>query len=163
MATPLEQKIETIITPSITEMGYDIVRVKLFDGEPKRLQIMAERASDHRLGMEDCTKISRAVSDVLDADDPITDAYNLEVSSPGIDRPLVRMVDFTRYAGHETKIVTRMAVDGRKRFTGELCGITKEGVVTLRISNATEPMAIALENIESAKLVMTDKLLKLSS
>lgn len=160
MPKPIEQKIEQMIAPSLTDLGYGIVRVKFFDGDSKTLQIMAERLSDGRLGIEDCEKISHHVSALLDVEDPLSDAYNLEVSSPGIDRPLVKLKDFTAYIGHEAKLSLQLPVNGRKRFKGELLKVTEQEDILLQLPDSKEPVTIAFSNIDSAKLVLTDKLLK---
>ena len=157
-------RIGSLIAPSLEAMGFAVVRVKLLGGAPPTLQIMAERTSDHRLALEDCEKISRTISPLLDAEDTVPDAYNLEVSSPGIDRPLVRASDYARYLGHEAKIALRLATDGRKRFTGTLRGLNEDGTdITLSVPGIVEPITVSLTNIESAKLVLTDALLKAES
>lgn len=152
-------RIEQIITPSVEAMGYEVVRVQMSGGVRAILQIMAERADGAPMTVEDCADISRSVSAVLDVEDPIKTAYTLEVSSPGIDRPLTRAKDYERFAGFEAKLETRVAVDGRKRFKGMLKGV-EDGLVCID----TEQGAAKLEfdNILRAKLVLTDDLIRAS-
>lgn len=152
-------RIEQIITPSVEAMGYEVVRVQLTGGQRMVLQVMAERADGAAMTVEDCADISRAISAVLDVEDPIKSAYTLEVSSPGIDRPLTRLKDFERFAGFEAKLETRLATDGRKRFKGMLKGV-EDGLVCIE----TEQGAARLEfdNILRAKLVLTDELIRAS-
>lgn len=152
-------RIEQIITPSVEAMGYEVVRVQMSGGIRAILQIMAERADGAPMTVEDCADISRSVSAVLDVEDPIKTAYTLEVSSPGIDRPLTRLKDYERFAGFEAKLETRIAVDGRKRFKGMLKGV-EDGLVSID----TEQGAAKLEfdNILRAKLVLTDDLIRAS-
>ncbi|MFS2011448.1 ribosome maturation factor RimP [Azospirillum oryzae] len=152
-------RIEQIITPSVEAMGYEVVRVQISGGQRAILQIMAERADGAPMTVEDCADISRSVSALLDVEDPIREAYTLEVSSPGIDRPLTRLKDFERFAGFEARLESRMAIDGRKRFKGMLKGV-EDGLVCID----TEQGAARLEfdNILRAKLVLTDELIRAS-
>ncbi len=159
---PIEQQLQTIIEPSLNNLGYEIVRIKLMDGEPKTLQIMAERQSDGELALEDCEAISRHLSALLDVEYPITDAYNLEVSSPGIDRPLTRRKDFTTYQGFLVKIQLVHPIEGRKRFTGIIEGIDEEDKITLRLNDGSGEAHIPFEALEKAKLVLTDELIAFS-
>lgn len=140
-------------------MGYEVVRVQISGGQRSILQIMAERADGAPMTVEDCADISRSVSALLDVEDPIREAYTLEVSSPGIDRPLTRLKDFERFAGFEARLESRMAIDGRKRFKGMLKGV-EDGLVCID----TEQGAARLEfdNILRAKLVLTDELIRAS-
>lgn len=140
-------------------MGYEVVRVQISGGQRSILQIMAERADGAPMTVEDCADISRSVSALLDVEDPIREAYTLEVSSPGIDRPLTRLKDFERFAGFEARLESRMAIDGRKRFKGMLKGV-EDGLVCVD----TEQGAARLEfdNILRAKLVLTDELIRAS-
>ena len=149
-------QIERMIAPSLAAMGYDIVRVMLMGGQRSTLQVMAERADHQEMTVEDCAEISRAVSALLDVEDPITEAYTLEVSSPGIDRPLTRPADFERFAGFEAKLETRAPVEGRKRFRGRLLGF-EEGRV--RIATPEGEAAVPVDDIQRAKLVLTDDLI----
>jgi len=133
------------------------VRLRLIGGNQKTLQIMAERADGH-MDVEDCAKLSRALSEFLDAEDPIEGDYVLEVSSPGIDRPLTRITDFARWAGHEAKLeLVAPDATGRKRFTGLLLGLDGNNVV-LDLAGARTQFAFG--NIAEAKLVLTDKLIE---
>jgi ribosome maturation factor RimP len=149
-------KIEAIIAPSLEAMGYRVVRVAITGGRRTTLQIMAERADDAAMTVEDCADISRTVSALLDVADPIDAAYVLEVSSPGIDRPLVKREDFTRFAGHEARVELNAVVDGRKRFRGRLEGIDGDRV---RLVVDGAPVALPFSAITRAKLVLTDELL----
>ncbi|ACJ00277.1 ribosome maturation factor RimP [Rhodospirillum centenum] len=122
------ERIGRIIEPSVEAMGYELVRVQLSGGQRPTLQIMAERSDGAAMTVEDCADISRAVSALLDVEDPLPGAYTLEVSSPGIDRPLTRLKDFERFAGFEARLETKAPVDGRKRFRGFLAGIEDDAV-----------------------------------
>lgn len=150
-------RIEQIITPSVEAMGYEIVRVQLTGAERPVLQIMAERADRAAMTVEDCADISHALSALLDVEDPITGAYTLEISSPGIDRPLTRPNDFVRFAGFDTKLEMRVAVDGRKRWRGILRGL-EDGFVVLEHEEGVA--RLPLEGVQKARLVLTDALIK---
>jgi ribosome maturation factor RimP len=149
-------KIEAMIAPSLEAMGYRVVRVAVTGGRRPTLQIMAERADDQAMRVEDCTEVSRMVSALLDVADPIAGAYLLEVSSPGIDRPLVRPEDFARFAGFEAKVELNAPVDGRKRFRGRLLGVEGD---QLRLLVDALPVALPIAAVVRAKLVLTDELL----
>jgi ribosome maturation factor RimP len=149
-------KIEAMIAPSLKAMGYRVVRVAVTGGRRPTLQIMAERADDQAMRVEDCTEVSRMVSALLDVADPIAGAYLLEVSSPGIDRPLVRPEDFARFAGFEAKVELNAPVDGRKRFRGRLLGVEGD---QLRLLVDALPVALPIAAVARAKLVLTDELL----
>ena len=112
-----------MIAPALSEMGFSLVRIHLSGGARPVLQIMAERSDESGMTVDDCAAISHTVSAILDVEDPISGTYTLEVSSPGIDRPLVRRRDFERFAGFEAKIETHGAIDGRRRFRGRLAGM----------------------------------------
>ncbi|HYF86287.1 ribosome maturation factor RimP [Azospirillum sp.] len=152
-------RIEQIITPSVEAMGYEVVRVQISGGQRSILQIMAERADGAPMTVEDCADISRSVSALLDVEDPIREAYTLEVSSPGIDRPLTRLKDFERFAGFEARLESRMAIDGRKRFKGMLKGV-EDGLVC--VDTEQGPARLEFDNILRAKLVLTDELIRAS-
>ncbi len=152
-------KIEAMIAPSLDAMGYRIVRVAMTGGGRPTLQIMAERRDEAPMTVDDCADISRTVSALLDVADPIDVAYHLEVSSPGIDRPLVRRDDFTRFAGFEAKVELSAPLDGRKRFRGRLLGVEGDAV-RLLVDGAT--VALPLAVVARAKLVLTDDLLAAS-
>jgi ribosome maturation factor RimP len=152
-------RIQRIIAPTVEDMGYDIVRVQLSGMQRPTLQIMAERRDDGSMTVEDCAEISRAVSAVLDVEDPIASAYTLEISSPGIDRPLTRLKDYERFAGFEARVETRFPIDGRKRFRGLLRGVADEAV---QIETDTGMVAIPFADIQRGKLVLTDALVAAS-
>jgi ribosome maturation factor RimP len=156
-SSPLEERILDLIEPAAADLGYRLVRVRVAGLKRKRLQIMAERLADGGMGIEDCETLSRAVSPVLDAADPIPDGYELEVSSPGIDRPLVEAADFDRFAGHEAKVELAILHEGRKRFRGEVKG-TRGDAVLLALPEGE--IALKLADIAEAKLVLTDKLIE---
>src|SRR5215813_3622112 len=156
----LPARVATIVEPVIEQLGYRLVRVRVSSAEGCTVQIMAERP-DGTMSVEDCEAVSRALSPVLDVADPIERAYRLEISSPGIDRPLVRKSDFERHAGHLAKIETAMPIQGRKRFRGVLIG-TEGEAARLRRDDAAEgeesEVLIPIEDISEAKLVLTDEL-----
>jgi ribosome maturation factor RimP len=152
-------KIEALIAPSLEAMGYRVVRVSVTGGRRATLQIMAERADDKAMTVDDCADISRTASALLDVADPIATAYTLEVSSPGIDRPLVRREDFARFAGFEAKIELTAPVDGRRRFRGKLLGVDGDDV---KLLVDAAPIALPLATVVRAKLVLTDELLAAS-
>ena len=154
----LAARVAVIAEPVIEQLGYRLVRVRISGADGCTVQIMAERP-DGTMAVEDCEAVSRALSPVLDVADPIERAYRLEVSSPGIDRPLVRKSDFDRYAGHLVRIETTIPIDGRKRFRGELIG-TEGEAARLRHNEAGEETEVLLpiEEISEAKLVLTDEL-----
>lgn len=149
-------RVERLITPALGEMGYDLVRVRLLGGKPPRLQVMAERRDEVAMTVEDCAEISHVLSALLDADDPIEESYVLEVSSPGIDRPLTRLNDFRRFSGFEAKIELRQPIEGRRRFRGRLLGVEDESVL-VRVDGRSVSLPFA--EIGDAKLVLTDDLL----
>jgi ribosome maturation factor RimP len=151
-----EDRVEQLVAPTVEGMGFSIVRVLLSGGDRLRLQVMVERQDEQAMTVDDCADLSRAISAVLDVEDPIVEAYTLEVSSPGIDRPLVRRRDFERFAGFEVRIETIQTVDGRRRFHGRLVGVDGDVV---RISVEGEAVELPLAGITKAKLVMTEDLL----
>lgn len=150
------ERIAELVTPSLEANGFDLVRVMLTGGDRPTLQIMADRTDETPITVDDCADISRVVSAILDVEDPVKGAYTLEVSSPGIDRPLVRRKDFERFAGFEAKVETAAPVDGRRRFRGRLLGVEGDDV---RLALDDGEAAIPLSAIDRAKLVMTDELL----
>ncbi|HTQ33641.1 MAG TPA: ribosome maturation factor RimP [Stellaceae bacterium] len=154
----LAARVAAIAEPVIEQLGYRLVRVKISGADGCTVQIMAERL-DGTMAVEDCEAVSRALSPVLDMADPIERAYRLEISSPGIDRPLVRKSDFDRYAGHLVKIETHIPIEGRKRFRGELAG-TEGEAARIRHDEAGEATDVLLpiDEISEAKLVLTDDL-----
>ncbi len=149
-------EIEAIIAPPLGAMGYELVRVLLTGGRPATLQIMAERVDRQPMSVEDCAGLSRTISALLDVADPIAGAYMLEVSSPGIDRPLTRPDDFERFAGHEAKLELKAPIDGRKRFRGRLLGLAGEAV---RIVTPEGEATLPLGAIRRAKLALTEALI----
>lgn len=150
-------QLEPLIAPVVEAAGYQLVRLRLMGGKTKTLQIMAERADGH-MDVEDCAVLSRALSDFLDQEDPIEGEYNLEVSSPGIDRPLTRLKDFARWAGHDAKIeLAAPDASGRKRFRGKLLGLDGKDIL---FEVEGEPLKFTFANIAEAKLVLTDKLIE---
>jgi ribosome maturation factor RimP len=157
----LASRLSALIEPVLVDLGFRLVRVQLTGRDGRTLQIMAERP-DGTMTIEDCEAVSRQVSPVIDVDDPISGSYRLEVSSPGIDRPLVRPSDFEDWAGHEAKIELNEAIDGRKRFRGLLEGF-EDGEVRLRVTLdqiGTVTMGLPLPLIGDAKLVLTDDLIR---
>jgi ribosome maturation factor RimP len=147
-----------LIEPEVKALGFDLVRVKLFGaGDERTLQIMAERRDTRQLVIEDCAAISRRLSDVFDEVDPIEEAYRLEVSSPGIDRPLTRLHDFSDWAGFEARITVLEAVEGRKTLKGRLMRL--EGETIFFQDAKVGDLTIEYANIDSAKLVLTDALI----
>ena len=158
MTAALESEIERLVMPALEAMGFLVVRVKLTGQPEKTLQIMVEHEDGSTVTVGACSRISRAVSALLDVEDTVKGAYGLEISSPGIDRPLVRAVDFERFAGHVAKIETRRPRDGRKRFRGRLLGLDGDDV---RIDvEGGEVAVIPLVEIVAAKLVLTDALIE---
>jgi ribosome maturation factor RimP len=159
----LPARVASIAKPVIEQLGYRLVRVKVSAADGCTVQIMAERP-DGTMLVEDCETVSRALSPVFDAADPVDRAYRLEISSPGIDRPLVRKSDFDRYAGHLVKIETEIPIDGRKRFRGFLVG-TEGEAARLRLDDkkddteeAGAEVLLPIEEISEAMLVLTDEL-----
>lgn len=149
-----------LLDPVAEAAGYAIVRLRLMGGEhARRLQIMAERPADGDMNVEDCAHLSRAISEVMDAADPISGEYTLEVSSPGVDRPLTRFADFEAYQGYEARIELDRLAEGRKRFKGVLAGVD-EGQVAFDIEGETETALIPFAWIAEAKLVLNDQLMK---
>jgi len=147
-----------LIEPEVKALGFDLVRIRLFgSGDEHTLQIMAEDPKTKQLVIEDCAAISRRLSDVLDETDPIEEAYRLEVSSPGIDRPLTRLHDFIEWAGHEAKISASEIVDGRKSFRGVLNGVEGDDILFTDAKSGDVVIPFAL--VSDAKLLLTDALL----
>src|SRR4051812_23470348 len=155
----LPARVAAIVEPILQQLGFRLVRVRVSGAEGCTVQIMAERP-DGSMSVEDCEEVSRALSPVLDVADPVDRAYRLEVSSPGIDRPLVRKSDFDRYAGHLVRIEMNMPVNGRKRFKGMLSGTEGEAARLLRDDTEGEDATVLLpiEDMGEAKLVLTDEL-----
>ena len=157
--TAIDRRLAEIITPVIEDLGFELVRIRLQGGKTATLQIMADRP-EGGINVDDCADISTAVSAILDVEDPIEDNYHLEVSSPGIDRPLTRIKDFATFEGYEARLETNQPIDGRKRFKGVLAGIEGDEVL-LNIDEAGETQTIGLnfDWLSDAKLVLTDELI----
>lgn len=159
--TAVERRVAELAAPVLDTLGFDLVRVKVSGRDGCTVQIMAERP-DGTMSIEDCTEASRTLAPVLDHEDPVQGEYHLEMSSPGIDRPLVRQRDFERAIGHETKIELDAKTDGRRRFRGPIEAVDSEGV-RLRVEaedGAPETRTFAFGAIEDARLVMTDRLIE---
>ncbi|MGB0851787.1 MAG: ribosome maturation factor RimP [Pikeienuella sp.] len=152
---PMDRRIADIITPTVEGMGFGLVRVRLMSGKKSTLQIMAERP-DGTMEVDDCADLSRALSAVLDVEDPIEAEYALEVSSPGIDRPLTRPVDFERWDGWIAKLETSEMIGGRKRFKGELRGVQDDEIL-IEIEEGV--IGLSFDLLTDAKLVLTDELI----
>lgn len=158
----VEAQVANIIEPEIEELGFRLVRVKLSGLNGLTLQIMAERP-DGTMSVGDCEKVSRAIAPVLDIEDPIANAYHLEMSSPGIDRPLVRKSDFEKWAGHMAKLETRQMIDGRKRYKGTILSVEGDDIIFRRESVAegeSENFTLPAGEILEAKLILTDDLIR---
>jgi ribosome maturation factor RimP len=160
--TGVAAEIATIVEPVLADLGFRLVRVKIQgDGRDRVVQLMAERP-DGSINVDDCEAISKSVSPVLDVADPISGAYRLEVSSPGIDRPLVRPSDFEDWSGHEAKIELKEPIDGRKRFKGVLEGF-EDGEVRIKADtgeHGIQHLGLPVHLISDAKLVLTDNLVR---
>lgn len=154
---PLMVRIAEIIEPSINALGFELVRISIMGKDTQILQIMADRADGQgSINVENCAEISRTVSALLDVEDPISGAYTLEVSSPGIDRPLSRRKDFENWRGFEAKVEMVVAVDGRRRFSGKLDGIENDAVALI-VDGERELLPLA--DIAKSKLVLSDELI----
>ena len=152
----LESKIKEVLVPSLEAMGFSLVRIRIMGGgENRTLQLMIDRLDEQPVSIEDCALVSRNASALLDVEDPINGAYMLEVSSPGIDRPLTKERDFERYVGFEAKLELRDVQDGQRRFRGRLLGC-ENGVVKL-LTEAGET-SLSFGTIAAAKLILTDEL-----
>jgi ribosome maturation factor RimP len=160
--TGIDARVAAIIEPVITGMGYQLVRVKLSGQNGLTLQIMAERP-DGTMMVQDCEALSMAISPVLDVEDPIDKQYHLEMSSPGIDRPMVRKGDFRRWAGHLVKCETSVLVENRKRFRGKIIDVTDESFTIERDQPAegeNANVAIPFTTLAEARLILTDDLIR---
>jgi ribosome maturation factor RimP len=157
--TATDRRLAEIVTPVIEGLGFELVRIRLMGGKTRILQIMAERP-DGGIGVDDCGEISTAVSAVLDVEDPVEENYVLEVSSPGIDRPLTRLKDFEVWKGWEARIETTELIDGRRRFKGGLVGVEGDEVL-IDIAESEGEMIIGLKFdwLSEAKLILTDQLI----
>lgn len=146
-----------LIEPEANALGFDLVRVKWIKGDEPTLQVMAERPETRQLVIDDCAALSRRISDKFDELDPIEEAYRLEVSSPGIDRPLTRLKDFADWTGHEARVVLHEAADGRMQVRGDLAGVDCE-MITIQ-DRKHGRIEFAFSNIATAKLLLTDRLI----
>lgn len=166
--TTQEKQICTLIAPSVERLGYEVVRVKMMEeGGRHILQVMLDCADGSQITVEDCEKASKHISALLDVEDPISGQYDLEVSSPGIDRPLTRLKDFERFKGLEAKVETRMPIQGQKRFRGRLKGLEAgnhvmvvSNVVVLGGLHEEVEISIPFDAIAKAKLILNDELLQ---
>ncbi|MEY3003867.1 MAG: hypothetical protein RLZZ491_1043 [Pseudomonadota bacterium] len=149
-----------ILTPVIEGMGFEVVRIRLMGGMAKTLQVMVERP-DGGIDVDECAQVSNAISAVLDVEDPLEDAYALEVSSPGIDRPLTRLKDFETWEGYEARLETTEMIDGRRRFKGVLAGVEGQEVL-INLEDGPETLTVGLQFdwLSDAKLILTDELIR---
>lgn len=152
----IDRRIAEIVTPVVEDMGFEVVRVRLMSGKDHVLQIMVQQP-DGTIEVNQCADVSTALSAVLDVEDPIMDEYNLEVSSPGIDRPLTRLKDFDQWEGFEAKIETEQLIEGRRRFKGQLAG-TEGDEILVTIEEGT--IGLKFDWLQDAKLVLTDELIR---
>lgn len=157
--TDMDARILKVAQPIADDMGYTLVRIRVMSGKRATVQIMAERKSDGLMGVDDCAALSRALSAALEVDDPLRDAYVLEVSSPGLDRPLTSLADFEAYEGYLARLELDRLVEGRKRFRGTLAGI--DGAhVDIDLDGEEDTAQIPFEWISEAKLLITDDLIE---
>lgn len=156
----IDRVVRSIIEEVLKDMGYDLLIVNFNIGKKSStLQIFIDRIDQENVGISDCEKVSNVVSLMLDQADPIQQKYNLEVSSPGLDRPLVRLKDFYKFNGYEAKISTAMPINGRRNFSGILKGVEEESI-KIFLGDVNKEVAIDFNQIQKAKLVLTDKLIK---
>ncbi len=153
----LAAKVEGLIRPTLEDMGYEIVRILLTGGRTQTLQVMMDRADGRPLDVEDCASVSRAASAILDVEDPIPGGYTLEVSSPGIDRPLTRLADFARFAGFDARVEMEQSVEGQRRFSGRLLGLEGMDIV---IETEEGERRLPFSGMKKAKLLLTDALIE---
>lgn len=154
------KRIAALVEPAITGKGYTLVRVEIVGQQRPRVQVMIERSDSAPMGIDDCADVSRALSAVLDVEDLFMGAYTLEVSSPGIDRPLVRLADYDRFSGLEAKLELCRPIGGRRRFRGRLAGTRGEGV---RLRLDENEIEVPFADIQRAKLVLNDELIALAA
>jgi len=154
----IPQKLEQLIETALADLGFECVRIRYTGGGGKsargQLQIMAEPTDLREMTVEDCATISRHLSAVLDVEDPIADAYQLEISSPGMDRPLTRLKDFSRFSGELVKITLKQMLEGQKRYRGRLVGVDDEGVI--HVETLTGRVSATLDQIDTAKIDPTE-------
>ena len=152
----MEERLADILTPPIEGLGFELVRVKILGGGRPTIQVMAERP-DRTMSVADCARLSRELSAVLDVEDPMSGEYFLEVSSPGIDRPLTRLKDFEDFKGFEAKVETKIQIKDQKRFRGVLKGVKDNSI---RVETESGVIELEFDEIEKAKLVLCDELIK---
>ena len=151
-----QHPIYDMVAPTIESMGFEVVRILLTGAQRPTLQIMIERQDHKNLVVDDCAAVSRAVSAILDEKDPIESEYSLEVSSPGIDRPLTKPEHFSRFSGYEAKIETSDSIDGRKRFKGKIIALKDDNTILFLMDE--KEYSIPFDSVSKAKLVLTDEL-----
>jgi ribosome maturation factor RimP len=152
----VEERVIALVEPTAAGLGYRIVRVRLSGNRRKRLQIMAERVSDGQMGIDDCTRLSRALAPVFDLEDPIQGEYDLEVSSPGIDRPLMRIEDFERFIGFDAKCETAAPINNQRRWKGVIKAISGDEIT---LDTDQGEAKLKFSSLSDARLVLTDKLI----
>ena len=158
--TAIDRRMAEILTPVIEDMGFEVVRIRLMGGKSNTLQIMVERPNGG-IEVDECALVSTAVSAVLDVEDPLEDPYALEVSSPGIDRPLTRLKDFENWEGYEARVETTEMIDGRRRFRGLLAGVEGDEVlVNIEEGGKTITVGLHFDWLSDAKLILTDELIR---
>jgi len=154
---PVEERVIALIEPTAAGLGYRIVRVRLSGNRRKRLQIMGERVSDGQMGIDDCTKLSRALAPVFDLDDPVDGEYDLEISSPGIDRPLMRIEDFERFVGFDAKLETAVPINNQRRWKGVIQAVNGDEIT---LATDQGEAKLKFSQLSDARLVLTDKLIE---
>ncbi|QDH16549.1 ribosome maturation factor RimP [Swingsia samuiensis] len=159
--TGLEARIAERISPALEDLGYELVRLAVLGRDTPTIQVMADKADGSLISVEDCEQISHAVGTILDVDDPIPNAWMLEVSSAGIDRPLTRAKDWERFSGHLAKAELDVPLDGRRRFSGTVMGV-RDGKAVIRLDDGTEA-ELPLTDIRKARLILTDALIEASA
>ena len=157
--TNIDERIFAIVDPVAKDMGLNIVRIRVQSGKKKTVQVMAERISDGLLGISECEKLSRELTAILDVEDPIHDPFILEVSSPGLERPLTSLQDFENYVGYTARVDLDRMVEGRKRFRGVIAGVYGSNI-DIELDDESETAQIPFEWISESKLLITDKLIK---
>ncbi|MBC6403093.1 MAG: ribosome maturation factor RimP [Hyphomonadaceae bacterium] len=157
--TDTDRRILNAIEPVANDIGYHVVRVRVTGGKSPKIQIMAERESDGLMNVDDCADLSRAVSTLLGVEYPVHEAYVLEISSPGLDRPLTRLADFESCVGYQARLELGRFIDGRKRFCGELAGTDGENI-HINLDDEDDTARIPFEWISEAKLLITDEMIK---
>ena len=155
--SPIERQLRPMLETTLAALGYEIVRISLLEGQRRTLQLMAERKDGADITVEDCADISHTISAILDVEDPIDGHYDLEVSSPGMDRPLVKARDFADFTGYEARVEMQVLVEGRKRFKGPIVS-ADDVAVTLNVDG--QEFVLDYERMQAAKLVLTDELVR---